>query len=457
MSHDANDKIRVLFVCSGNICRSPMAEAVFAQRVDRAGLAERFEIASAGTGDWHVGESPHHGTLAVLRRHGVPPIAGKRAQAIDQAMLARADYIIAMDEGHVRDLRAFGYRTGGKVSRLLDYAPDAPTSDVPDPYYSGEYEGVYELVLAGTRGLLDYVRQNEGLSLRTSLADALAAAGDATPIRAMEQVGGGDINEAARIVTERGRYFVKWNLRAPPRMFEVEARGLQLLKSIQAVRVPEVIAVIDRPPALVLEWIEMRGSKSDAAGTLGEQLARQHRALGQTYGLDHDNYIGANPQPNQPTSSWIDFFRDQRLRFQMELARRKGYLGGQRASLLERLMSRLGDWIDESACAPSPLHGDLWGGNFITGPNGEPVLIDPALYYGDREADIAFSELFGGFGPRFYAAYNSVWPLQPGYADRRDLYNLYHLLNHLNLFGEGYGGSVDAILRRYAGESLHRT
>jgi len=287
-------------------------------------------------------------------------------------------------------------------------------------------------------------------SLRAALTRALTAAGDQAAIQAFDRVRGGDINEAARVVTERGRYFVKWNPRLPLRTFEVEARGLQLLKSARAVRAPEVIAVIDQPPGLVLEWIEARGSKSDAAAALGQQLAQQHRVRGAAYGLDHANYIGANEQSNQPTHAWIDFFREQRLSFQMELARRNGHLSAQRATSLERLMARLDKWIDESSCAPSLLHGDLWSGNFTTGPNGEPVLIDPAVYYGDREAELAFTELFGGFGPKFYAAYNEAWPLAPGYADRRDLYNLYHLLNHLNLFGEGYGGSVDSVLRRYA-------
>jgi fructosamine-3-kinase len=287
--------------------------------------------------------------------------------------------------------------------------------------------------------------------LRDALAQALTATGDLTPIRSIDRIGRGDINEAARVVTERDRYFVKWNLHPLPRMFEVEARGLRLLKSADAVRVPDVIALLDQPSGLILEWIESRASKSDVSEALGRRLAQQHRVLGSSYGLDHDNYIGANPQTNQPASSWIEFFRDRRLGFQMELARHQGHLTAKRATHIERLMSRLSDWIDEAKCAPSLLHGDLWGGNYMVGPNGEPVLIDPAVYYGDREAEIAFTELFGGFGAKFYAAYNETWPLAPGYADRRDLYNLYHLLNHLNLFGEGYGGGVDAILHRYAG------
>jgi fructosamine-3-kinase len=290
-------------------------------------------------------------------------------------------------------------------------------------------------------------------ALHASLSDALTAAGDSTPVRSIDRVGGGDINEAARVVTGRREYFVKWNLRSLPRLFEVEARGLRLLQSARAVRVPEVVAVIEQPPSLLLEWIDARGSKAAAGTTLGRQLAQQHRLLGATYGLDHDNYIGANPQINRPAASWIDFFRDHRLGFQIDLARSKGRLNPKRALLLDRLSSRLDEWIDEARCAPSLLHGDLWGGNFITGPDGEPVLIDPAVYYGDREAEIAFTELFGGFGQPFYAAYNEAWPLAPGYAERRELYNLYHLLNHLNLFGEGYGGSVDAILRSYVGKT----
>ena len=281
-------------------------------------------------------------------------------------------------------------------------------------------------------------------SLRAALARVLGAT-----IRSVDPVGGGDINRAARIVADGQCYFVKWNLRRLPGMFAAEAHGLRLLRSANAVRVPEVIASIDDPPALVLEWIESRGSKSDAAESLGEQLARQHRVLGQTYGLDHDNYIGSNPQINRPSSSWIDFFRDQRLAHQMELAGRNSRLTAQRRSRLERVMSRLPEWIDESTCAPSLLHGDLWSGNVMSGLEGEPILIDPAVYFGDREAEIAFTELFGGFGPRFRAAYKAAWPLASGFAERRDLYNLYHLLNHLNLFCEGYGGGVDVILQKY--------
>ncbi|HET7375506.1 MAG TPA: fructosamine kinase family protein [Anaerolineae bacterium] len=280
--------------------------------------------------------------------------------------------------------------------------------------------------------------------LRLELTNRLGSLKNITP------VGGGDINQAARIEIDRAAYFVKWNLHPQPRLFEAEARGLKLLAEAQAVRVPQVIATINQPAALVLEWIEVGRHKPDSAEQLGRALAQQHRSTSPTFGLDHDNYIGANPQSNQATESWIDFFRNQRLGVQAQLARERGHLTPDRFQRLDWIMTHLDKWIDSKSSLPSLLHGDLWSGNYLTDIQGQPVLIDPAVYYGDREAEIAFTELFGGFGSRFYAAYDEAWPLRPGYADRRDLYNLYHLLNHLNLFGEGYGGSVDTILYRYS-------
>ncbi len=281
--------------------------------------------------------------------------------------------------------------------------------------------------------------------LRSALEASLGA------LRTIAPVGGGDINEAARVETPDARYFVKWNFQPRPRLFEAEARGLSLLAAAAALRVPRVVAVIDRPAALVLEWIDLGSNKAAAAEALGRGLARQHRSTAEAHGLDHDNYIGATLQRNTPSRSWIEFYRDRRLGAQRDLAHRNGHLTPDRARRLDRVMARLDQWIDDSQVTPSLLHGDLWGGNYLVDARGNPVLIDPAVYYGDREAEIAFTELFGGFGARFYAAYDEAWPLDRGYAGRRDLYNLYHLLNHLNLFGEAYGGSVDAILRYYAG------
>jgi fructosamine-3-kinase len=281
--------------------------------------------------------------------------------------------------------------------------------------------------------------------LRSALERALGN------ISSITAVGGGDINEAARVETNDASYFVKWNSRARARLFEVEARGLKLLAEAKALRVPHVVALVEQPPALVLEWIDLGSNKLAASEALGRGLAQQHRTTAPAYGLDHDNYIGSTPQRNTPARSWIEFYRDRRLGTQRGLAQRHGHLTPDRARRLDRVMERLDRWIDDAQVVPALLHGDLWGGNYLIDAQGNPVLIDPAVYYGDREAEIAFTELFGGFGARFYAAYSEAWPLDRSYADRRDLYNLYHLLNHLNLFGEGYGGSVDAILRHYAG------
>jgi fructosamine-3-kinase len=311
------------------------------------------------------------------------------------------------------------------------------------------------------------------------IAEALRLAGDTTPLRARAPVGGGSISQALRLRTERGEYLLKTGGRDLPGFFAAEARGLGLLAAARAVRVPAVLAYRDagpgagasrfetsaaaqasspRPQAttdgfILLEWLEApaQADRAGAAEMLGAQLAALHRATAPAYGLDHDNYIGATPQPNGWMPGWLDFYRERRLGFQAALARRHGLLAGQRARLLERLLDRLDRWIDGAAVRPSLLHGDLWGGNFIVGPGGAPALIDPAVSYGDREADLAFTALFGGFPERFYRAYHQAWPLPAGWQERRDLYNLYHLLNHLNLFGEGYGGAVDATLRRYAG------
>jgi fructosamine-3-kinase len=229
---------------------------------------------------------------------------------------------------------------------------------------------------------------------------------------------------------------------------------LDLLRSANALRVPEVLAqaeaTADAPAFIALEWLDPGSKSNRSAEALGLGLAAQHRVLNPSFGLDDDNFIGANPQPNQRSDNWVTFFREQRLGFQMGLAGRNGFLPAQRARRLAVLLDRLGDWLPAQPPA-SLLHGDLWGGNWLATTSGEPALIDPAVYYGHREADLAFTELFGGFPAAFYTAYNAAWPPDPRYKERKDLYNLYHLLNHLNLFGEAYGSSVDAILQRYIG------
>jgi fructosamine-3-kinase len=246
---------------------------------------------------------------------------------------------------------------------------------------------------------------------------------------------------------------VKWNGGAQG-MFSAEQRGLALLAEAGALRVPAVYGHAEpaegEPGYIALEWLGQGASSVAVETQLGQGLARLHRRTGEWYGLDHDNFIGANPQPNRASDDWLVFFGEQRLGYQLELLARNNYLPGRRGQRLERLLARLGEWLPARTEA-SLLHGDLWGGNWITTAAGEPALIDPAVYYGHREAELAFTELFGGFSATFYAAYNETWPLDGGYTARKDIYNLYHLMNHVNLFGEGYGGRVDSILARYVG------
>ena len=234
--------------------------------------------------------------------------------------------------------------------------------------------------------------------------------------------------------------FVKTGTAARADAFAAEAEGLQALK-LAGLRVPEVVSQgVDGGRAfLVLEYLELQ-SKGDFAA-LGRTLAAAHRHAGPRFGWHRDNYIGATPQQNGWCDDWGTFWQERRLRPQLALARKNGFD-------IEDLP--LADLLKGHRPAPSLLHGDLWRGNagFVA---GGPVVFDPAVYYGDREADLAMTELFGGFPPAFYASYKENYPLESGYRQRKHLYNLYHLLNHLNLFGGGYLGQVKQTLRLLLG------
>ncbi len=257
---------------------------------------------------------------------------------------------------------------------------------------------------------------------------------------------GGDINRAFRLSDTRDSYFVKLNDSSLQFMFEAEAAGLQELATSKTLRIPEPVCVgrVANNSFLVLEYIEM--SSNGDLEQAGRQLALMHQTVSSHFGWSRDNTIGSNRQCNDLSSNWIEFWRQQRLGYQLKLAAELGHNGRLRERG-ERLLEQLPQLINHNP-KPSLLHGDLWGGNIAFDSEQRPVIFDPAVYFGDRETDLAMTELFGGFGSRFYAAYNEVWPLDAGYPHRRDLYNLYHILNHLNLFGGSYAGQAHGIINR---------
>jgi protein-ribulosamine 3-kinase len=266
---------------------------------------------------------------------------------------------------------------------------------------------------------------------------------------AASSVQGGCINESYRWNSNQGPLFVKVAGEPELPMLEAEAAGLQELGNAQAVRIPRVLAVgvAGGRAYLALEWIDLSPASGKTQARLGEQLARQHWITAEKFGWGRNNTIGRTPQINAWTADWLAFFREHRLRFQLNLAARQGH-GGALQTRGEKLLEGLGALFDDRQAAPSLLHGDLWGGNVAADPDGAPVLFDPAVYYGDREADLAMTRLFGGFSAEFYAAYESAWPLPPSAKARVDLYNLYHVLNHLNLFGGGYLRQAEGMIER---------
>ncbi len=230
-------------------------------------------------------------------------------------------------------------------------------------------------------------------------------------------------------------------------MFEAEAEGLAELRKAGAVRVPEVfdVGVRNGLAFIAMERLVLEPANTAHAERLGRALADLHAVTAERHGWHRDNTIGPTPQHNPWTEDWPAFFREHRLRFQLELAASNGY-AGELVALGDTLMRRLPALFEDYAPAASLLHGDLWGGNWGVA-DGEPVIFDPAVYYGDSESDIAMTRLFGGFGRAFYDAYFARRPLDDGSAARLDLYQLYHVLNHLNLFGSGYLGQALSLMR----------
>jgi fructosamine-3-kinase len=281
-----------------------------------------------------------------------------------------------------------------------------------------------------------------------SLADTLGKHDIHVPdFSAVRAVGGGDISAAWRVPTDRGRVFLKTANPDSCEMFAAEADGLAELKRANSVRVPDVLAtgMSKRDCFLALEWLELGPTTAASDQLLGQQLAMQHRVLGDRHGYQRDNTIGRTPQINTWNESWLDFYAEYRLNFQIELAVRNGF-GAELTGVASELTRILPSLFSNYDPQPSLLHGDLWGGNKSC-VDGRPVIFDPAVYYGDRECDLAMTRLFGGFSAEFYAAYEESWPLSRGHEKRLTVYKLYHVLNHLNLFGGAYLDHARALIR----------
>lgn len=261
-------------------------------------------------------------------------------------------------------------------------------------------------------------------------------------------LGGGCISQASRLTGEDGRrFFLKRHRASLLPMFEAEAEGLRELAATGTVTVPEPVAWgVDGGEAyLVLTWLELGGDGSQRQ--LGAQLAALHDIPQPYFGWHRDNFLGSTPQPNTHSEQWPAFWREHRLGHQLRLAEANGH-GGRLLDVGWRLCEALDALLGDHACQPSLLHGDLWGGNAAALENGEPVIFDPACYYGDAEAELAMMTLFGGFGADCFAAYHDHRPKSPGFERRQDMYQLYHVLNHLNLFGGGYGGQALRLMER---------
>lgn len=232
-------------------------------------------------------------------------------------------------------------------------------------------------------------------------------------------------------------------------MFSAEAAGLDEIGRTKTVRVPRPVCYGACPAAswIVLEHLDLMPADDRGMRALGKRLAQLHRVTGKRYGWHRDNTIGATPQINAWADDWVAFWRERRLGFQLSLAASQGH-GGRLIAIGESLMEKLPAYFAGYSPLPSLLHGDLWSGNAAMEAGSEAVIFDPAVYYGDREADLAMTELFGGFPPSFYDAYRAEYPLDPGYATRKQLYNLYHVMNHLNLFGGGYGAQAERMIEQ---------
>ena len=264
-----------------------------------------------------------------------------------------------------------------------------------------------------------------------------------------KSVSGGCINQGYKISGDGAEYFVKLNDASQVEMFAAEAIGLEQMYATQTITVPQPICwgTAGSNSYIVLQWLDLGRGNSQSWTEMGRQLAAMHReGTRDSFGWERNNTIGSTPQINTSMDNWADFFAEQRIGYQLKLAKRRGGSFPDTAKVVNAVRDRLANRQPEA----SLVHGDLWSGNAAITADGAPVILDPATYYGDRETDIAMTELFGGFPAAFYNGYNEAWQLDSGYRQRKSIYNLYHVLNHFNLFGGGYASqakrTIDGII-----------
>ena len=273
------------------------------------------------------------------------------------------------------------------------------------------------------------------------------ASGQEFEITDTRSVSGGCINQGYKISGDGVEYFVKLNQASQVEMFAAEAVGLKQMYATKTITVPQPICwgTADNSSYIVLHWLNLGGGNDQSWMSMGRQLAEMHRQGTQNkFGWDRNNTIGSTPQINNWMDNWADFFAKQRIGYQLKLAKRRGGSFPDVDRVVDAVRNSLLDRQPE-ACI---VHGDLWSGNAAIATDGAPVIFDPATYYGDRETDIAMTELFGGFPKTFYRGYNEAWELDKDYQQRKSIYNLYHILNHFNLFGGGYGNQAKRIIEQ---------
>ncbi|XOV93285.1 MAG: fructosamine kinase family protein [Bacteroidota bacterium] len=273
--------------------------------------------------------------------------------------------------------------------------------------------------------------------------------GRSVTVRSSRFVSGGCINNTLKLETDEGPFFLKWNNDSDNDMFEKEAMGLKLLRDQKVLNLPEVLGTgsADGKNYLLLSYIQKSPPSGNFWKSFGQSLAALHRVSAPKYGLSHNNYIGRLPQNNEEMQNWIDFFIEKRLEVQLGLAIYNGFVDQEFAKRFRMIYAQLPGLIPSESAAL--LHGDLWSGNFMSGTQGLPFVYDPAVYFGHREIELAFTRLFGGFERLFYESYHESFPLEPGFEERLDIYNLYPLLVHVNLFGTSYLSGINQTLRRF--------